>query len=307
MGVDFYCGINETKWNYHPVAPGPLACISPIYGKTIRTKKTNHISVPSNTSIIQDSGAFSDGPADRLTFEGALQRQLEHAKQFKYIDQVTHIASYDLLIDEKWIDSHRQKQRWTVTEAEDAVIETINAAQYLIKKRPAMNLILSAQGVSANQYLDCVRQIVPLLDSNDILGLGGWCIIGKMPRRMMPVFRRTIRLIVPYAADENVKWIHIWGVIYAPALGELLWLCNQSGIKLSTDSAGPSWRVAFGQWGYGNWRDNDYQGVHVKDRGIERAKHVKLTRGWLANLETTEYYREPKIEPIQLSFEGEGF
>ncbi len=39
MGVTFYCGINETKWNHHPTAPGEFACIAPVYGKTTRTKR----------------------------------------------------------------------------------------------------------------------------------------------------------------------------------------------------------------------------------------------------------------------------
>jgi hypothetical protein len=69
MGVEFYCGINETVWNYHPVTPGPFACISPVYGSSAETKKENRVKVPEDTLIIQDSGAFCDDSFHRLEMQ----------------------------------------------------------------------------------------------------------------------------------------------------------------------------------------------------------------------------------------------
>lgn len=294
MGIRFYCGLNERQWNQHPVAPGPLACIAPVYGKSARTKATNSVYVPPGTAVIQDSGAFSDNWTNRLGFVAALDRQIAHADRYGYSDAITHRASYDLLIDEVWEDGNRHKRRWTENAAADAVAETVAAAEYLIDHRHGLNLVLSAQGVTAQQYLDCTRQIVPLLEDGDILGFGGWCVIGKMPKVMMPVFRETARLVVPFAAKAGVKRIHIWGVVYPKALGELLWMCDRHGIALSTDSAGPTRAPAFGQWGYGDWRDNTYQRHPPETRGLERARHVSLTRSWLERLETSPYYKEPK-------------
>lgn len=307
MPVKFYCGVNETKWNHHPVAPGAFACIAPVYGRTIRTKKENRISVPCSTSIIQDSGAFSDGSGERLSFPDALKRQIAHATKYRYFDQVDAVASYDLLIDEKWIEGRRHKMRWTEGQAEQAISETVAAARYLSQHRCILPhgsaLILSVQGVTSEQYLNCTKHVIQYMDlERDILGLGGWCIIGKKPRQMLPVFYDIIRRVIPYASACGVNRVHIWGVIYAQALGPLLWICNQYGIELSTDSAGPSVRpAAFGEWGYADWRDNSYEKAPVEIRGLDRARHVRLTREWLNNLEATDYYYEPPVIPRQLN------
>lgn len=296
MGIDLYIGINETAWNHHPVAPGPLACISPVYGSRTDTKRENRVTVPGDTDIIEDSGAFCDGPGDRLDFQSAYERQKEHAEKFKYADQVTHVASYDLLIDEKWQDGQRRKERWTEWAARKAIEETIAAADW-IRCHRADPMVLSAQGVTAMQYLNCVQAIVPMIRDCDILGLGGWCITGKMPKQMMPVFREMIELVVPYVAQVGIRWLHIWGVCYAPALGELLWMCNQYGLRLSTDSSGPQLRPARGEWGYMGWRDKTYQRPPVETRGLERKRHAHLTRQWLDTLEQTEFYQEPQLAP----------
>lgn len=297
--MNFYCGVNETRWNRHEVTPGPLACISPVYGASVRTRVENRVRVPTDTAVLQDSGAFSDGPGQRLCFSAAYERQIAHGEKYGYADQITHRASYDLLIDEVWTGSNRHKRRWTVQDAEQAVKETIDAARFMAhhKDRPA---VLSVQGVNAAQYLGCARQVVPLLDTGDVLGFGGWCITGKMPSVMMPVFRETIRLVVPWLASVSVKCIHIWGVLYAPALGELLWICDQQDIALSTDSAGPQWKPAFGEWGFADWIDPTYTRVPVETRGLDRARHVAETRKWLDSLRYSRYYHEPPIVVYQL-------
>ncbi len=41
--ISFYCGLNERQWNHHPVAPGSLACVAPVYGKTIQGKTCNRV------------------------------------------------------------------------------------------------------------------------------------------------------------------------------------------------------------------------------------------------------------------------
>lgn len=304
--MNFYCGINETRWNKHPTAPGMLACISPVYGASVRTRMENRVRVPVDTEVLQDSGAFSDGPGQRLSFAEAYERQIAHGEKYGYSDQITHRASYDLLIDEVWTDDNRYKRRWTVNDAEQAVSETIDAARFMAhhKDRPA---VLSVQGVSAAQYLDCARQVVPLLEAGDVLGFGGWCITGKMRSVMMPIFRETIRLVIPWLGRVGVKRIHIWGVLYAPALGELLWMCDQQDIALSTDSSGPSWRPSFGEWGFANWKDKTYVKAPVEIRGLDRARHVEATREWLRNLRYSRYYREPPIISHQLSFDIELF
>lgn len=299
--IDLYCGVNEQDWNGQPVRPGPLACIAPVYGKSERTKRENRITVPSSSRIIQDSGAFSDSLKLRLSFDMALLPAERHAERYGYADQIELQASYDLLIDEKWQGGTRHKERWSETDAEAAVTTTVEAARYIDQHRNGISLIQSAQGVSAAQYLDCTRRLMPYLREGDVLGLGGWCIIGKHPRVMLPVFRQTIQKVIPYAASQGVKRIHIWGVVYYKALGELLWLCDQHGIALSTDSAGPQLRPCFGEWGYAEWRNNRYVRLDPKYRGVERALHVEWTRQWLANFRETKHYHAPRRVETQLA------
>ncbi len=321
----FYCGLNERDWNHHPITPGSLACIAPVYGKTQETKAVNRVYIPDEVqSIIVDSGAFSDTTDIRLSFEESLHRQIAHAAQWGYTRKIGHIASYDLLIDEKWINGERSKIRWSKDDAEFAVRQTVLAARYLADKRTALQglyeqrvgLVLSAQGVEVEQYLRCTQQIVPLMADNDIFGLGGWCITGLLPDVIMPSFKEIMPEVISFLGSQGVKRVHIWGVIFPRALGHLLYLCNQHGIQLSTDSSGPCRYPIMGNWGYGSWRDNAYKTPPILSsckarnadeqkaplcehgtfcRGLERGRHVTLTREWLANFRS----REPRLyQPI---------
>lgn len=292
--IRLYVGLNETKFNRHAIATGGYCCISPVYSKTERTKKKNPNRAPIGDEVIQDSGAFYDGPGQRLSFDEALTRQIEHAESQGYADQIVARASYDLLIDEKWENGTRYKKRWTAKEADAAVLETVAAAAFLrFRSGDRVPHILSAQGVDAEQYLYCVKSIIPLLEEGDILGLGGWCITGRNREKMLPEFLRSIRLVMPYAGDNGIRRIHIWGVMLAEALGPLLWMCDQYNIRLSTDSSGPSWKPAFGDWGYAEWRDKSYEQPPVETRGLERIRHIAATRDWLSNFRSTQWYREP--------------
>lgn len=289
--ITFYCGVNEEIWNHHPVAPGAFSCVAPCYGTKESTHQVNRVKLPRETSVIQDSGAFSDSWVKRLSFEAALTRQYEHSERYDYASQVSHMASYDLLIDEKWENGHRSKRRWSENDAEAAVIETVKAAEYMAQ-HAAGGLVLSAQGVSADQYLRCAEQIFPLMNmQRDVFGLGGWCITGKLPKQIMPSFVATMTKVIPAAAQAGVKRVHIWGVLFAPALAELVWWCERHGIQASTDSSGAQTRPIFGQWGYDDWRDNDYQVVPTDIRGLHRARHVELTREWLCRFTQGRTYR----------------
>jgi hypothetical protein len=296
--IELYCGVSESVWNHHPVAPGKLACISPVYGKSVETKTRSSVKVPSDTLVLQDSGAFSDSLDQRLSFGAALDRQHAHAARYGYAAQVTARASYDVLVDEWWKAGVRSKSRWTEVDAEDAIETTVKAATFLAQHREKTKLVLSAQGVTAHQYLRCAQRIVPLLAPGDIFGLGGWCVTGKFPKQMMPVFQETMRLVIPYLGREGVKLVHIWGCTYARALGELLWLCDEWGIAISTDSAGPSFKPAMGEWGYAEWRDPTYRQPPVETRGLERARHVQATREWLSNFRATPHYKP--LQPRQM-------
>lgn len=330
--IRLYCGIGETFYNHHPVVCGPFACISPVAGrddsvKVSEASRRNGVYVPAGTLVIQDSGAFSDGPRHRLGYADALQRQIEHARYYRYSHQITHRASYDLLIDETWANEFRHKERWSEEAGHFAVKATVEAAQFLDQHRASgIGCIMSAQGVTPAQYLDCAEKVLKYTDpGQDIFGLGGWCILGKQPS-LLGVFRETIGQVIPLLASHKVQRVHIWGVCFAEALGELLYLCDLHGVKLSTDSIGPSTRPTKGEWGYASWRDNTYKKPSVLDScraldasgykaptctpetrctGLERIKHVQLTIDWLRHFKDREpslYHSIEKPAFTQLSW-----
>jgi hypothetical protein len=277
--------------------PGQFACIAPVYGSSARTRRENRVKIPAYTKVINDSGAFSFDLNERPSYSEILDLQLSHSLKFDFFSQVTHRASFDLLIDEVWTNGNRHKRRWSENDAWEAVRITVDAAEYLAKNYNG-GRILSAQGVTDKQYLECVRHILEWFDPQaDIFGLGGWCISGKMPSVMREPFDDTMVLVIPVLAKAGVKRVHIWGVMDALFLGPLLYLCDQYDLKLSTDSSGPSVRPVNGEWGYKGWRNNKYQRPCVSVRGIHRALHVIRTRQWLKNLRQTKFYKAPIIQP----------
>lgn len=174
-----------------------------------------------------DSGAYSDPPEKRLSESRALERQLawEHkaSQLWQTLWQAKAIVSYDFLIDEVWVAGKRHKRRWTVKDADQAVGETIQSAQYLVNQRNRLqnrSLVLACQGVDAIQYDDCVSEILKVAREEDVIGLGGWCILGRF-KSWLPTFWATLHKILPRIANANLKRVHIFGVLYQPALGGL--------------------------------------------------------------------------------------
>lgn len=235
-----------------------------------------------------DSGAFTDPPHKRLTPEAALDRQLAWEGRAARIWQsapwrAAGLVSYDRLIDEKWTSGERHKRRWSVREGDSAVAETIAAARYLASQRDRIaprTLILSCQGVDCFQYQACVTEVLKVAQPHDWIGLGGWCILG-LRQAWVPTFWQTMRAVLPQIAAAGVRHVHIFGVLYLKALGGLLWLADQSGLAVSTDSTAPilattwkNWRKAGARHPY--WREN-----------------VKWWQSTLANLRQSDYYRAP--------------
>lgn len=244
-----------------------------------------------------DSGAFSDAPEDRLSADAALERQLRweaNAARFWGAPyQSEALVSYDLLIDEKWADGARKKERWSVKDADHAVRVTVDAAAYLVSQRQRLaprRLVLAAQGVDAVQYEECVRGVLEHAAGNDVLGLGGWCILGWF-RTWIPEFWRTCARVLPLIRDAGVVQVHIFGVLYQPVLGPLLYLCDRHGLRLSTDSSAPILATCFPDQSRSGalaplWEDN-----------------VRAWQQRLGTLRDSEHYRRP-VFPDPRLFEG---
>jgi len=330
------------------VEPGTHVCIAPVTGRNEQEKTGKKKSGKRETSVLidqtkvthvlLDSGAFSDGIElvngevmrnNRLSFEHALQRQIAHAYKYHYAPMVEAIVSYDLLIDETWQDGERSKIRWSVDAAEYAVQETIAAARYLSSQQRRIDrafghhvkLVLSAQGVDAEQYARCAEALVPYMKSeDDIFGLGGWCITGLMRHVMLPAAAAILPRVFEILGKAGVKRVHVFGVILPKLLGFLLYLCRLYGIELSTDSSGPCSEPAKnGNWGYGSWTNPAYKVAPVLEsckvldehgekastctpetlcRGLERCRHVRLTGDYLAHFSE----REPDlVRPLEVT------
>ncbi len=201
-------------------------------------------------SLLYDSLAFTDVLTNsRVTPDVALTRQLETLSKLRSKPRETLIVSYDRLIDEKFIDGKREKQRWSVKEGELAVAQTVSAVAYLNSQRQRLKgttLVQSCQGVDDRQYFDCVGKVLPFCRNIDVLGLGGWCILGRQSS-YLPIFYKTMNAVIPLIAESGIKRVHIFGVtwykqrggsVVAP-LPYLLRLCDKYALNLSTDGTSP--------------------------------------------------------------------
>lgn len=239
---------------------------------------------PAGLRYLLDSGAFSDPPARRLTPDAALARQLDWearaADAWGVPVAAEAIVSYDLLIDEAWTDGVREKRRWTVADAERAVRETVDAAAYLAARRRDLvprRLVLSCQGVDAGQYAECVDAVLAHATPGDWVGFGGWCIIGRW-QTWLGEFRRTLSRSIPRIAAAGIGHVHLFGVLWEPALAAMLWIADQHGLTVSTDSTAPLLAATRGNLGKAGardpyWRDN-----------------VAWWRRHLAGLRTSRFY-----------------
>lgn len=262
-----------------------LRCFSGAYGPKSRFNPDEAARVVG----LLDSGAFSDPPESRLTPEAALERQLRWEREAErfwgHPWRAEAVVSYDLLIDEKWTGKTRTKERWTVAEADRAVRVTADAAAYLASQRERLaprRLVLACQGVDAAQYAECVQGVLPHATPADWIGLGGWCILGVF-RSWIPVFWAAMRRCLPLVAAAGIRRVHIFGVMYRPVLGGLLWLCDRHGLELSTDSSGPVLQVT--------WKDRVKAGAYAETWEA----NVSYWRHALATLRQGEYYREPPM------------
>lgn len=238
-----------------------------------------------------DSGAFTDKPERRLTPERALDRQLRFeataTRIWKGSWQAYGLVSYDRLIDETWVAGERHKRRWSVRQAESAVRETVEAAKYLAGERARLGnrrLVLSAQGVDALQYAECAAGVLQSTCAGDMFGLGGWCILGLKPS-LLPTFWATLRLVLPMVAYAGVKEVHIFGVMWLPALGGLLYLADELGLSVSTDSTGPVLACT--------WKD----AVKAGARMTYWRNNVTWWKTTLRYLRNTKHYKAPPEIP----------
>lgn len=281
--VLLYCGGDAQNVQRRRCNLTGRRCFSGAYGPKSRFTPAEAAAVVG----LLDSGAFSDPPARRLDPAAALGRQLRWEREASRFWgapwQAAALVSYDLLIDEKWTGASRRKERWSVAEADRAVRVTVEAAAYLASQRERLaprRLVLACQGVDAIQYAECAAGVLAHADPADWVGLGGWCILGRW-RTWIPTFWAAARRVLPAVASAGVRRVHIFGVLYQPALGGLLWLCDRHGLTLSTDSSGPILQPT--------WKDRVKAGAYAPTW----EENVAAWRQRLGALRDSRHYREP--------------
>lgn len=278
MGVRLFVGGHAGTAAGEPVTLGGDRCFTAAIAPPAHTETAN-------LRYLLDSGAFSDPPERRLDPQAALERQLgwERRAADRWGMPITAeaLVSYDELIDEVWDAGERVKRRWSVQDAERAVGVTIEAARYLASQRDRLaprQLVLSCQGVDHVQYAECAQGVLAYATPDDWLGLGGWCIIGRW-QSWLPEYRRTLELVIPAAQCAGIRHVHLFGVLWEPAVAAILWIADQHGMSVSVDSTAPVLAVTrsaptkAGLRAGGGWRGN-----------------VAWWQRHLANIRSSRYY-----------------
>jgi hypothetical protein len=233
--MQFFVSKNHNNLNRRPFSPetiNPRLCLNPKYGVRLARPA-------GDLEILLDSGAFQDiSDHKRLSFDGALQRQLTFEQRVGF--QSKYIVSYDRIVDETFNeDGKRVKLRVDGRTARKYVDETVDAAKHLADQRRELKprrLVLSNQGVSPGQYSRCVKEVLSFSEKNDVIGLGGQCIIGQRPGLTADYFE-VLRNILPLIHRKGIRRLHVFGVGTFPVLVKTQALCSKFGIVPSYDTS----------------------------------------------------------------------
>ena len=153
--MEFYVSKVHNRLNTRVFSPEKVTsrlCLNPNYPVSLNRPIDE-------MSLLLDSGAFQDIQSEqRLTFNGALGRQLNFEEKVGFT--ANYIVSYDRIVDESpTVQGKRRKRRVGSRTADRYVEVTIDAAKYFADMRRELSprrLVLSNQGVTPDQYVECV-------------------------------------------------------------------------------------------------------------------------------------------------------
>lgn len=226
--------------DYSPEKVTPYLCLNPYYPVKLTPGK--------RVRYVLDSGAFQDVRSEqRLSFEDALNRQLMFEKNVGR--RAEALVSYDRLVDEQINDTGQFKKRVDSSTGSEYVEETIRAAEFLSSKRHGLGqrkLILSCQGTSTEQYLQCIESILDFAEPEDIIGFGGFCILSKS-KTYEKEFYEVISKAFPMIRDAGISRIHIFGMGVFRVLVQTDIFARMNGIECSYDTSAPEMNAVFGK------------------------------------------------------------
>ena len=270
--IKFYVSKTGNKLNRRPWVPEFVTdnlCLNPMYGR-VRLQR-------GGVNILLDSGAFQDVDKDkRLTYEEALNRQLKFEQTAGFISQ--RIVSYDRLVDEQLIDGKKKKCRVDEGNGWEYVKDTVGAAQYLVSQRSILEprqLVLSNQGTTVEQYIQCLREVLQIAQPRDCIGMGGFCIIGSR-KSLQPQFFEIQEKAFTLIKSAGISDIHLFGVTTIPVLEKWSELASPYGFSLSVDSSAAERRSVFGsvfspdtgKWETKYSREDKYINYHPRDLAL---------------------------------------
>ncbi len=234
------CHDTMNRAEYSPEKATPYLCLNPYYKVTLDPG--------SKASYMLDSGAFQDVRSEhRLTFKQALDRQLNFERSVGV--RAEAFVSYDRLVDEQIGDEGQFKKRVDADIGAEYVEETVKAAEFLSSKRGELDgrkLILSCQGTSTRQYLQCLGSVLDAAEPEDVIGIGGFCILSKS-KAYEREFYEIIGNGFPMMRDAGIKRVHIFGMGVFRVLVQTDVFARMNGLECSYDTSAPELNAVFGR------------------------------------------------------------
>ena len=258
-------------------------------------------------NILLDSGAFQDIEGDRrLSFSGALDRQLEYEDRHGFTSKF--IVSYDRIVDESpTVQGKRLKRRVGPKTSAKYVDETINAAKYLADNRKDLRprrLVLSNQGVNPNQYSGCIEEVLGFADKDDVIGLGGFCIVGQIPKYASDYYE-VLNGLLPKLKARHIHRIHVFGMGVFKILIKTHVLCHKYGITPSYDTSSLEVNAVFGKVFSPDVSGMGPKGIHVSHVFDRKDKYeLYHPRDWaMLNIEmvNTFWERMNQLYPLPVA------
>lgn len=158
-------------------------CLNPKYKVTLKNP---------NVKVLLDSGAFQDREKEtRLTFEEALQRQLDYEQKVGFVSE--KIVAYDYMSN---------------------VQETVEGNKFLASKREELKprqLVLMVQGDTTREYIYCLTEALKIATPEDCIGFGGVALAGKINDLKYKLWD-AFKIGLPIIYNKGIKNIHIFGV-----------------------------------------------------------------------------------------------
>lgn len=288
--MEYYVSKVHNRLNKRPFTPEKYTdklCLNPKYNVAL-SRPGDEI------SVLLDSGAFQDLHADqRLSSAAALDRQLAYEKKVGF--ESRFIVSYDRIVDESpTVQGIRRKRRVGRKTSEEYVEETISAAKFLADHRKELRprrLVLSNQGVTPEQYLGCLKEVLRFSEPKDVIGLGGFCIIGQVPRYTKDYFE-VLETVLPRMKRRRIRRVHLFGIGVFKVLIRTHILCHRYGIIPSYDTASLEFNAVFGKAFKPDLLGEGPEGVHMTQVFAKRDKYeLYHPRDWAhVNIQTASFF-----------------